>query len=343
MLFGYDKVPLLTLPTPIQKLHAISEMTGCDCYIKRDDMTDYGMGGNKLRKLEYLLWDAQRQGATMLLTYGGAQTNHGRLTAAVAAKYGMKCAILCLDEHPDQISGNILLDRIMGAEVYIRPSDGTDEAEQNRRFGRQIIAQYEAQGERVYEIPVGGSNTVGLRGYFECGQEMKRQLDEMGLVPDVIACAAGSLGTYLGLWLGARHSGLTADVCGIAISPFGEAKERRLMEYYAQCCQEFGLPQDARREDFHIETGYVGTGYNSVDENARQAIYTMGSKEAILLDPCYTGKAFGGLLDMMRTGKIAAGSKVVFLHTGGAPALYTPKHRAAIAADLAEGVHLLPR
>ena len=103
MLFGYDKEHLITLPTPIQPLPAISAMTGCDFYIKRDDMTDLGMGGNKLRKLEYLLWDAKRQGATTLLTYGGAQTNHGRLTAAVAAKYGMKCAILCLDEHPEGI------------------------------------------------------------------------------------------------------------------------------------------------------------------------------------------------------------------------------------------------
>lgn len=341
MLFGYEKEQLLTLPTPIGYLPAISQMTGCQCYIKRDDLTDFGMGGNKLRKLEYLLRDAQRQGATMLLTYGGAQTNHGRLTAAVAAKYGMKCAILCLDEHPEEISANILLDRIMGAQVYIRPSDGSDEAEQNRRFGQEIRAQYEAQGEKVYEIPVGGSNTVGMLGYFDCAQEMAQQLKAMDLTPDVIACAAGSLGTYLGLWMGARHSGLTADVLGIAISPFGPAKEARLMEYYGQCCEAFGLAQDATRQDFHIETGYVGEGYNSVDERARQAIYTLGSKEAILLDPCYTGKAFGGLLDMMQTGKIAKGSKVLFLHTGGAPALYNAKHRRAMEQELKGGLHLL--
>ena len=114
MLFGYDKEHFITLPTPIQHLPAISAMTGCEFFIKRDDMTDLGMGGNKLRKLEYLLWDAKRQGATLLLTYGGAQTNHGRLTAAVAARYGMKCAILCLDDHPEGINANILLDRIMG-------------------------------------------------------------------------------------------------------------------------------------------------------------------------------------------------------------------------------------
>ena len=141
MLFGYDKEHFITLPTPIQHLPAISAMTGCEFYIKRDDMTDLGMGGNKLRKLEYLLWDAKRQGATLLLTYGGAQTNHGRLTAAVAAKYGMKCAILCLDDHPEGINANILLDRIMGAEVWVKPSDGSDEGEQNRLFGQQVREQ----------------------------------------------------------------------------------------------------------------------------------------------------------------------------------------------------------
>ena len=169
MLFGYDKEHFITLPTPIQHLPAISAMTGCEFFIKRDDMTDLGMGGNKLRKLEYLLWDAKRQGATLLLTYGGAQTNHGRLTAAVAARYGMKCAILCLDDHPEGINANILLDRIMGAEVWVKPSDGSDEGEQNKLFGQQVREHYEKQGEKVYEIPVGGSNTVGLRGYFEDG------------------------------------------------------------------------------------------------------------------------------------------------------------------------------
>lgn len=341
MLFGYDKEHFITLPTPIQHLPAISAMTGCEFFIKRDDMTDLGMGGNKLRKLEYLLWDAKRQGATLLLTYGGAQTNHGRLTAAVAAKYGMKCAILCLDDHPEGINANILLDRIMGAEVWVKPSDGSDEGEQNKLFGQQVREHYEEQGEKVYEIPVGGSNTVGLRGYFECALEMKDQLAEMDLSPDYIACAAGSLGTYLGLFMGARYAGLSSKVLGVAISPFGEAKEKRLMEYYREACQEFGLLEDAKWEDFFIEKGYVGEGYNSVDERARRAIYTMGQKEAILLDPCYTGKAFGGLLDMTETGKIPKGSKVLFLHTGGTPALYNPKHRRAMEQELKEGLHLL--
>lgn len=335
MLFGYEKENLITLPTPTQRLNGISELTGCDCWIKRDDMTDWGMGGNKLRKLEYLLWDARRQGATVLLTYGGAQTNHGRLTAAVAARYGMKCAILCPDQHPDQVNGNILLDRIMGAEVYVQDGGSIKELSQ------RVIAQYEAAGEKVYEIPVGGSNTVGLRGYFACAEELKIQLDQLGWQPDYIVCAAGSLGTYLGLWMGAKHYGLAGDVTGVAISPWGQDKEKRLMDYYAQGCQEFGLPQLAGREDFHIETGYVGEGYNSTDARARRAIYLMGRKEAILLDPCYTGKAFGGLLDMMETGKIPKGSRVLFLHTGGTPALYNPKHQQALEAELKDGLHLV--
>lgn len=342
MLFGYEKESFLTLPTPLQKMQRLSQELECDIWLKRDDLTDFGMGGNKLRKLEYLLSEAKKQGATMLMTYGGAQTNHGRLTAAVAAKFGMKCAILCLDDAPQRVSGNILLDRLMGAEVYVKKSDGTDEAEQNRRFGREIMEKYEAQGEKIYEIPVGGSNPIGALGYYECGNELKKQMDQQGLQADHVICAAGSLGTYLGLWMGLRGSGYAGDICGVAISPFQEAKEHRLMEYYEQCCKAYGVEPTAGREDFHIEKGYVGEGYNSVDEQARKAIYLMASREAVLLDPCYTGKAFGGVLQMIEAGKIKKGATLVFLHTGGSPALYNPKHEDIMVEELTRtGYHVL--
>ena len=166
MLLGHEKVSFLHLPTPLEYLPGVSQDLGVEFYIKRDDLTNLGVGGNKLRKLEYLLKDAQDQGCTMLLTLGGAQTNHGRLTAAVAAKYGLKCAIVMIDEYPGEVSANILLDRIMGCDLIMKADDGTDEHEQFDKLCAQVIAEYEAKGEKVYYIPMGGSRKGKLRKWL---------------------------------------------------------------------------------------------------------------------------------------------------------------------------------
>ena len=181
MLLGHEKVPFLHLPTPIEYLPGVSAYLGVEFYIKRDDLTNLGVGGNKLRKLEYLLKDARDQGATMLLTLGGAQTNHGRLTAAVAAKYGMKCTIVCVDPYPGELSANLLLDRLMGAEVVLKADDGRPEAEQFAEVSAQVKARWEGQGEKVYEIPVGGTKDIGILGYYESAMEITLQPSDMGL------------------------------------------------------------------------------------------------------------------------------------------------------------------
>ena len=181
MLLGHEKTSFLHLPTPLEYLPGVSADLGVEFYIKRDDLTNLGVGGNKLRKLEYLLKDAQDQGCTMLLTLGGAQTNHGRLTAAVAAKYGMKCAIVCVDNYPGELSANLLLDRLMGAEVILKKDDGRDEGLQFDELAAELTAKYEANGEKVYFIPIGGSSVVGMAGYYDCATELTAQAKEMGL------------------------------------------------------------------------------------------------------------------------------------------------------------------
>ena len=339
-MFGRDKIKLFTNPTPLQKLENISKELGVELYIKRDDMAfDIGMGGNKLRKLEYLLAEAEKQGATMLLTYGGAQTNHGRLTAAAAAKRGMKCAIVAVDEHPENMNANLLLDRLMGCEVYIAKPDGSEN--QAKNLGAKIKAEWEAKGEKVYEIPVGGSNTVGILGYIDCAYELYEQMKMENIADAKVFCGAGSLGTYLGLWLGMKLQNAPCECVGVSISPVTEAKDKRVMEYFGEVKAEYNLEIEAERKDFHIETGYVREGYNKPDENVRKAIYLMASNEAIILDPCYTGKVFAGIIDMINEGKIAKGEKIVLVHTGGSPAIYTPFHRAEMEKELMEGYHLL--
>ena len=228
MLFGQEKVSFLNTPTPLERLPRISEELGLDFYIKRDDLTNLGVGGNKLRKLEYLLADAKRQGATTLLTMGGAQTNHGRLTAAVAAKYGMKCVIVCLDDYPGEVSANILLDRLMGAEVVLKKDDGRPAAEQYAQVVAQVKSRYEAQGEKVYEIPIGGSNTLGMLGYYECAVELTGQALAQGIPGARVVCSVDSMGTYMGLFCGLKNERSPLRLTGISIMPQEPGFEQRL-------------------------------------------------------------------------------------------------------------------
>ena len=341
MLFGQEKVSFLNTPTPLERLPRISEELGLDFYIKRDDLTNLGVGGNKLRKLEYLLADAKRQGATTLLTMGGAQTNHGRLTAAVAAKYGMKCVIVCLDDYPGEVSANILLDRLMGAEVVLKKDDGRPAAEQYAQVVAQVKGRYEAQGEKVYEIPIGGSNTLGLLGYCECAVELTGQALAQGIPGARVGCSVGSMGTYMGLFCGLKNERSPLRLTGISIMPQEPGLEQRLLAYFEQAKAAWGLDCTASADEFDVRTDYTRGGYNNPSPEVRQAIYLMARKEAVILDPCYTGKAFAGVIDMVKEGRLQRGEQVIFLHTGGLPGIYTKHHREAFEQELVGGVHIL--
>ena len=329
-MLNFKKESCLNLPTPVSYLANLSEKLGIKLYLKRDDLTEYGSGGNKLRKLEYLLYDAKEKGATMLITVGGAQTNHGRLTAALAAKYQMKCAIVCMDDYPGELTANMLLDRIFGAEVILHKPDGTDIMD----VANDVIARYEAQGESCYFIPMGGSNEIGALGYYECGQELCQQFDEGHVI-----VALGSMGTYMGLFCGLHDSNL--KLTGIQIMPYETDIFDFAVDYFQKVKNAWDLDYDVCKEDFDIETDYLYGGYNLPSEAVRNAIYTMGRNEAIVLDPCYTGKAFAGLLEMIEKGQIKKGETVIFIHTGGMPGIYTPSHRQIFETELMDGVTIL--
>jgi 1-aminocyclopropane-1-carboxylate deaminase/D-cysteine desulfhydrase-like pyridoxal-dependent ACC family enzyme len=336
-----EKIGFLNLPTPLSPLPRMSEELGVCLYIKRDDLTDIGMGGNKLRKLEYYLADARSQGATMLLTVGGAQTNHGRLTAAVAAKFGFGCAICALDDWPGELSSNLLLDRIFGAQVHLRkPVPGGDYDGQLDALVAEVRAAYEARGERVYFIPMGGSGIPGIPGYYNCALELAGQCRELGLPRARVFVALGSMGTYMGLFTGIKNEALPFSLEGVLIGPFYRDVRGHALSYYESVRSHYRLSFHAGREDFVIHENYVFGAYNNAVPEIREAVEYMARREGILLDPCYTGKAFYGLRDLVRKGVIRPGETVVFLHTGGQPGVNGPNHRKAWEAGLMDGIHL---
>lgn len=342
MTLGREKIPFLNTPTPLTRLDNISADLGINLYLKRDDLTNFGVGGNKLRKLEYFIKDAADQGATMLLTVGGAQTNHGRLTAAVAAKFGMKAAIIAVDPYPGEISANLLLDGIMGCPVYLVQEDGVrSPSELEAAAIEKVTKEWEEKGEKVYFIPLGGSNELGCLGYYDCALELAQQTKDMGLSDVRVVTTVGSMGTYMGLAAAIKNEQLPLRLTGIGISPQKGGLTAMALAYYGRVKDFFRLPADMTAEDFDLTSDYDRGAYNNPVKEVREAIYYMGRREAVILDPCYTGKTFAAILDMVETGKIRRGETVVMIHTGGLPGVYTKHHRVEIEQELSGYIHII--
>lgn len=342
MLLGHEKIDFLNLPTPLEFLPNLSEDLGVNFYIKRDDLTPFGGGGNKLRKLEYFLKDAKDKGATMLLTTGGAQTNHGRLTAAVASKFNMKAAIVAVDPYPGQLSANLLLDSIMDCPVYLVQEDGIHtKAELAKAAFAKVTEEWEAKGEKVYFIPTGGSNEIGALGYYECGIEIANQIDELELEDPRLITTVGSMGTYLGLKSAQVVEHLPYTLTGVSIMPYPNGPKEYALRKYNKLKDFYKFKETLSLDDFDIKDEYDFGAYNNPVKEVRQAIYYMARKEAIFLDPCYTGKTFNGILQMIKNGEIAKGETIIMLHTGGFPGLYTEHHRVEMEKELGDHIHII--
>ena len=322
-------------PTPLQYLSGLSQELFREIYIKRDDLTPFGGGGNKLRKLEYLMIEALNSQATTIVTVGAPQTNHGRLTAAVAAKFGLKCIIVAVGDTDGELSGNLLLDGIFGARVVLKHDDGRDHDVQLEETVKKGMAAELKKGEQVYFIPMGGSDTTGMLGYMDCARELDAQAKEQQIDGATVYVAVGSMGTYLGLYCGLKAIQSNLKLVGIAVMPFDMEK---LKAYFKQAKEEYGFDFDG---DFHVETGYIGKGYNEPEPRVREAIYTMARHEGILLDPCYTGKMFAGVLSMIKEKKIKLGRQVILVHTGGMPGLYTKAHRIKFENELRNQIEIV--
>lgn len=315
---GYNhlpRVPLGIYPTPFYKLEQISAQYGRDIYIKRDDLCGVALGGNKVRKLEYLLAKAKADGCDTVFTTGGAQSNHAMLTAACASRLGMKTILLLKDRGVTGHLGNLVLDEIYGAQV--RMIDTDDYQDIYREMDR-LGAELAAQGHKCCPIPVGGSTALGAIGYVHCVEELAAQVPE-GVTIDHIVSATGSGGTTAGLLLGAKRYLPDAKVTGIGVDddPFEEIVPR-----LAAGAAEL-LGWDLSRLDGDFEMVYhVGPGYAIPNPEDTPYIRELARTEGILLDPVYTGKAWAGMLRLLKEGHFPGDGPLAFVHTGGAAALF---------------------
>ncbi len=307
-------IPLAVLPTPLQPLPRLSAELGnkVELWIKRDDLTGLAFGGNKTRKLEYLVAAAQAEGAQTLITRGAAQSNHCRQTAAAAARCGLRCTLVLAGSPPAAAQGNTLLDRLLGARLVW--TEGEDpEGVLQREFHR-----LQQQGERPYLIPYGGSNPLGAFAYAQALREILHQDPHFQRI--VLASSSG--GTQAGLILGARLHGFDGRITGISVDPPARALRQRVAALAEKTAQTLGEPLHFDPQEIDVRDAYLGGGYGVVSELERDALCTFARLEGVLLDPVYTGRAAGGMLDLIRRGEIAPGERVLFLHTGGTPAIF---------------------
>lgn len=340
-------------PTPLHRLDNLSRELDRQIFIKRDDLTGLGFSGNKIRKLQYLVQEAREQGCTALLTFGGVQTNHGRQTAAVANRYGMKSIIIATvngADAPKKLSGNLLLDAICGCDVRFLDTSGlanrglsndeikAETVKLRRAAADRVIAEYAARGEKVYEMPAGGSTPLGCMGYFFAVQEIMQQLDSLGVTLDYLICPCGSNGTFAGLWLGAKYFGAPFRVIGACVSPHGPVYRENMAAYINETsrCYDLGITAAPENLDLLLHE-CAGTAYDAPDPQTFSAIYRLARSEGLFVDPCYTGKGFAAVLKLTQDGTIPPGASVMFLHTGGLPGLYSEQHLAVFSQELWEG------
>ena len=335
MLLGTQpRFRLATLPTPLQEAARLRDALGGPTrtpriLIKRDDLTGLAFGGNKVRKLEFLIADALAKNATTLITAGAVQSNHARATAAAACVAGLR-SVLVLEtkvEAPAE-QGNLLLDRLLGAGVRFVPA-GTEMDAAMAAVAREL----EAAGERAYVIPIGGSSEIGVFGYVAATLELMDQLFALGTAPSRLYYANGSRGTQAGLALGAKMFGAPYAVTGILISPGETEKRRRALEIANGAAMLLGSGVRLTPDDLESVDGFIGEGYAAPTPECDEAIRLLARTEALFLDPVYSGKAMAGMISQIRTGAITPDETIVFLHTGGQPALFAHAERLAAVAN----------
>jgi len=323
----FPRLRITHAPTPLEPMRRLSEcLGGPNLWIKRDDCTGLATGGNKTRKLEYLLADALARGADTVITQGATQSNHARQTAAIGAKLGLACHLILEDRtgyrHDDyRRSGNVMLDRLFGAQVSEVPA-GTD----MDAAMAQLAERLRAEGRKPYVIPGGGSNAIGALGYVTCALELVAQANEAGLAIDRLVTATGSTGTQAGLVAGLEGARAGIPVLGISVRAPKAVQEEKVFRLAEQTADLLGVAGAVRREAVVANSDHVGAGYGVPTPAMIEAVRLVARTEGIVLDPVYTGKAMAGLIDLVRKGELHPGENVVFLHTGGAVGLFGYLH-----------------
>jgi D-cysteine desulfhydrase len=300
--------------------------------VKRDDQTGLAFGGNKTRKLEFLVADAQSQGAQMLITTGAAQSNHCRQTAAAAARFGFKCILVLTGDKPAQVSGNLLLDHLFDAKFIWTEKD------QREAMLQRTFDQAKEQGRKPYLVPYGGSNTIGARGYVYAVEELLSQIDSRRLRNtgslDWIVFASSSGGTQAGLVLGARLFGYTGKILGISVDEPEQVLQDRVAKLASETSESLGKRIEFSSAEILVNADYNASGYGVLTEAEREAVRLFARSEGLLLDPVYTGRAAAGMIDLIRKGFFKKDETVLFWHTGGTTALFAEMYQP----DLISGI-----
>ncbi|GAA4954387.1 D-cysteine desulfhydrase [Algibacter agarivorans] len=312
------KIDLGFFPTPLHELRNLSNYySSYNLYIKRDDNSGLASGGNKVRKLEYLMYDAVRKGCDTIITAGAQQSNHCRQTAAACAQLGLECHLLLGGDEPKEFNGNLLLSNLLGATIHFTGDNRKGEDIEN------VVKILESNGKKLYKIPYGGSNFIGALGFVNAVKELKTQLEEMKLQMDYIFFASSSGGTQSGLILGVDLFEMNTKLMPISIDKEGSngiSLDKAVLELLLAGKNTLKLNTRYSIDDAKLIKGYDKLGYGIISENEKKAIKMLAHHEGILLDPVYSGRAFYGMIDHIEKNKIPKGSTILFWHTGGLPA-----------------------
>jgi L-cysteate sulfo-lyase len=323
LLSRFPRVSLAHQPTPLEYLPRLTEhLGGPKIYVKRDDCTGLGTGGNKTRKLEFLVADAIEQGADVIITQGAVQSNHARQTAAAACKVGMACELIFEKRVQDadeayKTSGNVLLDRIYGANIR-EVEKGSD---MNAAM-EDVAEELRAAGKTPYIIPGGGSNTIGALGYVDCALEIMAQANSEGIVVDHVVHATGSAGTQAGLAVGLKMTNSNIPLLGIGVNAPRDVQEEKVWLLAKETAEYVGAPGCVSREDIVANCDYVGDGYGIPTQAMNDAVMLLARLEGLLFDPVYSGKGLAGLIDLVQKGFFEGADSIVFVHTGGVAGLF---------------------
>lgn len=325
----FPRIPLTPLPTPLEYAHNLTEyLGGPQIYIKRDDLTSLAFGGNKTRKLEFLMADAVAQNADTVITMGGVQSNWVRQTVAASRKLGMDAVAVLEGDMPQTYQGNVLLDRIMGARLIYDPNV-TQELEDQEIQGAcpitgKVALSYRDMGKTPVLIPLGGATPLGNLGYLNAIDELQGQLAEQQIKADYLVAATGTGGTQAGIECGLKLLGSQTKMLGISVSRHTHPKEDEIAELCNSTMEFLGVPDVTfHRDDIYVNYDYIGECYGAVTDTSLEAIRIAAETEGLILCHTYAGKAFAGMVDMVRQGKLTAKDTVVFIHTGGGVANFS--------------------
>ncbi len=309
------------LPTPIEELPRLSEsLGGPHLFVKRDDQTGLAFGGNKTRKLEFLVAQALDQGARTLLSGGAMQSNHCRQTAAAAARFGLECTLVLTGDLPEKPSANLLLDELFGAKIIAVP-----DRKDRDRILQETFDNAVTEGKKPYLVPYGGSSPTGALGYAFAVEELIKQIKDFGNL-DWIIFGTSSGGTHAGLVLGQRVFGYNGKVLGISIDESEEWLKTHVSKLASDASEKMGERIEFTPTDVSANADYCAAGYGVLTDAEREAIQLFAKYEGLLLDPVYTGRAAAGMIDLIRKGFFRTDETILFWHTGGQPALFADKY-----------------